>query len=233
MWISQTEISKQSQSLTSVQCGRPPCKKTDRICLAKACCCFCRQMEMKKDHKDEPEQEQLEEMPGTLPHFSLAILLLYGMNTGLSKLTHALDIQFPSALIGNPLTLPCVTGPTPCRHKRFAMSRRALQAENLCPLAGSNNACVMRSVHCGSHAHSIALTQMFAFVQPEAIAGQPGLQRYCVQPWQASCVLIGAPHASALAWSSLPKPSGTMLSCWCLQPPVSHYHNGAMQCCHL
>ena len=135
---------------------------------------------MKKDHKDEPEQEQLEEMPGTLPHFSLAILLLYGMNTGLSKLTHALDIQFPSALIGNPPTLPCATGPTPCRHNRFAMSRRALQAENLCPLAGSNNACIMRSVHCGSHAHSIALTQMLAFVQPEAIAGQPGLQRYCV-----------------------------------------------------
>ncbi|DBA89179.1 hypothetical protein WJX77_010210 [Trebouxia sp. C0004] len=58
------------------------------------------EMDMKKDHKDEPGQQQLEEMPGTLPHFSLAILLLYGMNTGLSKLTHALDIQFPSALIG-------------------------------------------------------------------------------------------------------------------------------------
>lgn len=64
-------------------------------------------MEMKKDHKDEPAQEQLEEMPGTLPHFSLAILLLYGMNTGLSKLTHALDIQFPSALIGN-ITCLCL-----------------------------------------------------------------------------------------------------------------------------
>ena len=74
-------------------------------------------MEMKKDHKDEPGQEQLEEMPGTLPHFSLAILLLYGMNTGLSKLTHALDIQFPSALIGNHLLLHCVTGPTPCKYR--------------------------------------------------------------------------------------------------------------------
>ena len=70
-------------------------------------------MEMKKDHKDEPEQEQLEEMPGTLPHFSLAILLLYGMNTGLSKLTHALDIQFPSALIGNQLSLHCITAASP------------------------------------------------------------------------------------------------------------------------
>ncbi|KAL3139383.1 hypothetical protein ABBQ38_003717 [Trebouxia sp. C0009 RCD-2024] len=43
---------------------------------------------------------QLEEMPGTYPHFALAILLLYGMNTGLSKFTHAANIQFPSALIG-------------------------------------------------------------------------------------------------------------------------------------
>lgn len=43
---------------------------------------------------------QLKEMPGTYPHFSLAILLLYGMNTGLSKFTQAAGIQFPSALIG-------------------------------------------------------------------------------------------------------------------------------------
>ena len=43
---------------------------------------------------------QLEEMPGTYPHFSLAIMLLYGMNTGLAKLTAAAGIQFPSALIG-------------------------------------------------------------------------------------------------------------------------------------
>jgi ABC-type sulfate transport system permease component len=74
-------------------------------------------MDMKKEHKDEPAQQQLEEMPGTLPHFSLAILLLYGMNTGLSKLTHALGIQFPSALIGNHLSSHCVTGPSPCRYK--------------------------------------------------------------------------------------------------------------------
>lgn len=44
---------------------------------------------------------QLKEMPGTYPHFSLAILLLYGMNTGLSKFTQAAGIQFPSALIGS------------------------------------------------------------------------------------------------------------------------------------
>ena len=43
---------------------------------------------------------QLEEMPGTYPHFSLAIALLYGMNTGLTKFTSAAGIQFPSALIG-------------------------------------------------------------------------------------------------------------------------------------
>jgi len=58
-------------------------------------------MDIKKDHQDEPSSSgQLEEMPGTLPHFSVAILLLYGLNSGLSKLTHALGIHFPSALIG-------------------------------------------------------------------------------------------------------------------------------------
>ena len=51
---------------------------------------------------------QLKEMPGTYPHFSVAILLLYGMNTGLSKFTQTAGIQFPSALIGMqscPITL--------------------------------------------------------------------------------------------------------------------------------
>ena len=127
--------------MATVQCDRSLYRKADCICLAKACCCFCRQMEMKKDHKDEPGQEQLEEMPGTLPHFSLAILLLYGMNTGLSKLTHALDIQFPSALIGSHLSLHCNTAADTDSSMPY-----------LCA-TGSDNAYVMRNVHCGSHAH--------------------------------------------------------------------------------
>lgn len=58
-------------------------------------------MDINKDHEEElPSSGQLKEMPGTLPHFSVAIFLLYGMNLGLSKLTHAAGIQFPSALIG-------------------------------------------------------------------------------------------------------------------------------------
>ena len=61
-------------------------------------------MDINKDHEEEPPSSgQLKEMPGTLPHFSVAIFLLYGMNLGLSKLTHAVGIQFPSALIGKPL----------------------------------------------------------------------------------------------------------------------------------
>ena len=39
-------------------------------------------------------------MPGTYPHFGAAAVLLYGLNQGLAKLTAALGIQFPSALIG-------------------------------------------------------------------------------------------------------------------------------------
>lgn len=58
-------------------------------------------MDMQEGHQDKEAPGQLEELPGTLPHFLAAILLLYGMNTGLSKLTHSLGIQFPSALIGN------------------------------------------------------------------------------------------------------------------------------------
>ena len=64
-------------------------------------CCCCRQMDMQEGHQDKGPPGQLDELPGTLPHFFAAILLLYGMNTGLSKLTHSLGIQFPSALIGN------------------------------------------------------------------------------------------------------------------------------------
>lgn len=61
----------------------------------------CRKMEMEAQSTDNGAGSgQLEEMPGTYPHFALAILLLYGMNTGLSKFTHAANIQFPSALIG-------------------------------------------------------------------------------------------------------------------------------------
>lgn len=39
---------------------------------------------------------------------------------------------------------------------------------------------------------------MSAFVQLEAIAGPTGLLRYCIQPWQVSCVLIGAPPCFCL-----------------------------------
>jgi len=78
------------------------------------------------------------------------------------------------------------------------------------------------------------LLQMLAPVQQEAIADQTGLQRYCVQPRQASYVLIAAPHAFAFFFSQ-PKPSKSMLSCCfsCLQSPVSQYNNGAMQRCHV
>lgn len=62
-----------------------------------------RQMEIQAQKTDNGAGSgQLEQMPGTYPHFALAILLLYGMNTGLSKFTHAAGIQFPSALIGTP-----------------------------------------------------------------------------------------------------------------------------------
>ena len=59
----------------------------------------CRVMETKADSNG-VGSGQLKSMPGSLAHFSLAILLLYGMNTGLAKFTHAAGIQFPSALIG-------------------------------------------------------------------------------------------------------------------------------------
>ena len=63
----------------------------------------CRAMEVEAQRTDNGAGSgQLQEMPGTYPHFALAILLLYGMNTGLSKFTHAAGIQFPSALIGTP-----------------------------------------------------------------------------------------------------------------------------------
>jgi len=56
------------------------------------------------------------------------------------------------------------------------------------------------------------LSRMLTSVQQEAVAVRTGLQRYCFAPWQVSCVLIGAPHASAFL-SLWPKPSITMLSC--------------------
>ena len=57
---------------------------------------------------------QLKDMPGTYPHFSLAILLLYGMNTGLSKFTQTAGIQFPSALIGKQSCLTTIEDITCC-----------------------------------------------------------------------------------------------------------------------
>ena len=66
-----------------------------------ACCLLRREMEMQAQSTDNGAGSgQLQEMPGTYPHFGLAVLLLYGMNTGLSKFTQTAGIQFPSALIG-------------------------------------------------------------------------------------------------------------------------------------
>ena len=66
-----------------------------------ACYLLRREMEVKAQSTDNGAGSgQLKEMPGTYPHFSVAILLLYGMNTGLSKFTQTAGIQFPSALIG-------------------------------------------------------------------------------------------------------------------------------------
>ena len=66
-----------------------------------ACCFLRREMEVQAQSTDNGAGSgQLQEMPGTYPHFGLAILLLYGMNTGLSKFTQTAGIQFPSALIG-------------------------------------------------------------------------------------------------------------------------------------
>lgn len=47
--------------------------------------------------------KQLTQMPGSLPHFASAILLLYGVNQSLAKVTATLGIRFPSALIGTAL----------------------------------------------------------------------------------------------------------------------------------
>ena len=65
-----------------------------------------RGLEAQKEHEPAAanKAKQLKEMPGTLPHFVMAIGLLYGLNQGLSKLTSALGIQFPSALIGKALS---------------------------------------------------------------------------------------------------------------------------------
>ena len=66
-----------------------------------------RGMEAQKEHEPAAasKAKQLKEMPGSLRHFITAIGLLYGLNQGLSRLTAALGIQFPSALLGQ--ALPC------------------------------------------------------------------------------------------------------------------------------
>lgn len=64
-------------------------------------------MEEDKEHAPSAatQPKQLQEMPGTYPHFGAAAILLYGLNQGLAKLTAALGIQFPSALIGKCLPM--------------------------------------------------------------------------------------------------------------------------------
>lgn len=91
---------------------------------------YCREIEAKKEHGSSAatQSKQLDEMPGTLPHFGAAALLLYGLNQGLAKLTTALGIQFPSALIG---MLWCATAIT-CLHPHFKSLSRIFHDLYLC-----------------------------------------------------------------------------------------------------
>lgn len=58
-------------------------------------------MEAEEEHNSKPAASgQLQEMPGSWSHFALATSMLYGMNSGLGKMTHEAGIEFPSALIG-------------------------------------------------------------------------------------------------------------------------------------
>lgn len=89
---------------TALQC--PACRDRAGLNIQSMCGTLkfnCRKEEDNKEHKDAAasQPKQLTEMPGSYPQFGIAILLLYGLNQGLSKLTASLGIQFPSALIGN------------------------------------------------------------------------------------------------------------------------------------